>query len=94
MTIGVLKESSPETRVSILPEHVAIFQKLSVNVLIETSAGDNAFAADEKYEEAGVKISSREDVLKNSDILLCINIPSVVVIDFIQSKILLGNYQP
>jgi NAD(P) transhydrogenase subunit alpha len=94
MTIGVLKEPSPETRVSLLPEHVAIFQKLNVNVLIELDAGEKAFAADQKYVETGSKIVSREEVFKNSDIILSINIPSSIDIDLLQSKILLGNYQP
>ena len=94
MTIGVLKESSPETRVSALPEHVAILQKWNVNILIEISAGENAFASDQKYIEAGARVVSREDVLKNSDIILSINIPLSSDIDFLQSKILLGNYQP
>jgi hypothetical protein len=30
MIIGVLKEPSPETRVSLLPEHVTILQKWKV----------------------------------------------------------------
>lgn len=94
MTIGVLKESSPETRVSILPEHIALFKKLNVDVLIEISAGTNAFASDQKYAEAGAKVVSREDVLTISDIILSINIPSENDIALIQSKILLGNYQP
>ncbi|MGZ6540322.1 MAG: NAD(P)(+) transhydrogenase (Re/Si-specific) subunit alpha, partial [Bacteroidia bacterium] len=94
MTIGVLKESSPETRVSLLPEHVAIFKKLNVNVFVEIGSGENAFASDQKYAEAGAKVVSKEDVLKISDIILSINIPSLIDIDFLQSKILLGNYQP
>jgi NAD(P) transhydrogenase subunit alpha len=94
MTIGVLKESLPETRISLLPEHVAIFQKLNVNVLIELSAGEKAFVSDQKYVEVGSKVVSREEVLKNSDIILSINIPSSIDIDLLQSKILLGNYQP
>jgi NAD(P) transhydrogenase subunit alpha len=94
MTIGVLKEPSPETRASLLPEHVAIFQKLNVNVLIETGAGEKAFVSDQKYMEAGAKVVSRDDVLKNSDIVLSINIPSESDIDLLPSKILLGNYQP
>ena len=94
MTIGVLKESSPETRVSALPEHVAILQKWNINVLIEASAGESSFASNQKYIEAGARVVSREDVLKNSDIILSINIPSLSDIDFLQSKILLGNYQP
>ena len=94
MTIGVLKEPLPETRVSLLPEHVPIFQKLNVNVLIELSAGEKAFVSDQKYAEAGSKVVSRDEVLKNSDIILSINIPSSIDIDLLQSKILLGNYQP
>ena len=94
MTIGVLKESLPETRVSVLPEHIAIFKKLNVNVLIETGAGENAFATDQKYAQAGAKVASKEDVLGISDIVLLINIPSLIDIGFLKSKILLGNYQP
>ena len=40
MIIGVLKEPPPETRVSFLPEHIAIFKKLNVEILIETDAGE------------------------------------------------------
>ena len=36
MIIGVLKELSPETRVSILPEHVVMLKKWNVTVLVET----------------------------------------------------------
>ena len=53
MIIGVLKESVPETRVSVLPEHLAILQKWNVDVLVETNAGENAYASSQKYEEAG-----------------------------------------
>ena len=59
MTIGVLKEPIPETRVSLLPEHLAILKKLNVDVLIENNAGENAFASDEKYIEAGASIVSK-----------------------------------
>lgn len=93
MTIGVLKESLPETRVSLLPEHLAILKKLNVNVIVESMAGENAFAKDGKYVEAGAQIGSREEVLNSADIILCIN-PENVDTEKLQSKILLGNYQP
>ncbi|MEO8109488.1 MAG: Re/Si-specific NAD(P)(+) transhydrogenase subunit alpha [Ginsengibacter sp.] len=92
MTIGVLKESLPETRVSLLPEHLAILKKLNVNVIVESMAGENAFAKDEKYIEAGAKVASRSEVLQSSDIILSIN--PIEIDTSIQSKILLGNYQP
>jgi NAD(P) transhydrogenase subunit alpha len=94
MIIGVLKESLPETRVSILPEHLAILQKWKVDVLVEINAGENAFASSQKYGEAGAKVVSRDEVLHNSDIVLSINIPIPSEIELLQSKILLGNYQP
>ena len=94
MIIGVLKEPLPETRVSILPEHVAILKKMNADVLIENNAGENAFAADEKYVESGAGIASRDQVLKQSDIILSIHLPSETEIDLLQSKIILGFYQP
>ena len=94
MTIGVLKEPIPETRVSILPEHLAILKKFNVDVLIETDAGESAFASDKKYIEAGAEIVSRIDAIKNSNVILSINIPCEEDKKSFQSKILLGNYQP
>ncbi|MGH2565710.1 MAG: Re/Si-specific NAD(P)(+) transhydrogenase subunit alpha, partial [Ginsengibacter sp.] len=94
MIIGVLKEPVPETRVSLLPEHVTILRKWNVDVLVENNAGINAFVSNEKYEEAGAKIVSANDVINNSQIILSINIPAPEEIELVQSKILLGNYQP
>lgn len=94
MTIGVLKESLPETRVSLLPEHIAIFRKLQVNVLVESGAGEKSFASDQKYAQAGAKVVSKKDALGIADIILSINIPPSIDFDFLKSKILLGNYQP
>jgi H+-translocating NAD(P) transhydrogenase subunit alpha len=95
MTIGVLKEQSPETRVSLLPEHIATLKKWNVNVCIETNAGVNAFANDDKYVDAGAIIKSRDEVLQNSDIILAI-LPPIENSKFEirNSKIVLGIYQP
>ena len=94
MTIGVLKESLPETRVSLLPEHISILKKLNSNVLVEIDAGQSAFAANNKYEEAGAKIVSRNEILTNSDIITAVNIPEITNAEVLQSKILIGNFQP
>ncbi|MEJ7675654.1 MAG: hypothetical protein WKF59_23840 [Chitinophagaceae bacterium] len=64
MIIGVLKEPSPETRVSLLPEHLATLKKLNVDIVVETNAGLTAFATNEKYAEAGAKVVSREEVIQ------------------------------
>lgn len=94
MIIGVLKEPSPETRVSLLPEHVVILKKWNVDVCVEHNAGVTAFATDEKYTDAGANIKSRNEVLQSSDFLLSINAPQQSEIANLNSKIILGVFQP
>ncbi|HQW84635.1 MAG TPA: Re/Si-specific NAD(P)(+) transhydrogenase subunit alpha [Ferruginibacter sp.] len=94
MIIGVLKEPSPETRVSLLPEHISILKKWHVEVYIETGAGELAFAHDEKYTEAGGIITSRNEVINKSDIVLLINTTQQSDLINLKTKILLGVYQP
>jgi NAD(P) transhydrogenase subunit alpha len=95
MTIGVLKENFPETRVSILPEHLATLKKWQVDVMIETNAGSSAFANDDKYADAGAVLASREAVLAGADIILYINNFSANEIEKMKpGAVVLGVYQP
>ncbi len=99
MIIGVLKEPSPETRVSLLPEHITILKKWNVEVCVETNAGKLAFANDEKYAEAGATVKSRNEVLQSSDFILSINsVQQSEILNLIPiaigTKIILGVYQP
>ena len=94
MTIGVLKEPNNETRVSLLPEHIAVLKKQQVNVIVEKSAGEKAFASDEQYVNAGAGLGSRAEVLKNADLILSINLLTTEDIIQCKSKIFLGLYQP
>ncbi|HLN54233.1 MAG TPA: Re/Si-specific NAD(P)(+) transhydrogenase subunit alpha [Lentimicrobium sp.] len=70
MTIGILKESGGENRVAMLPESVETLIKMNVKVLVETGAGANSFAADSQYEAVGAKISSKKDVIADSDLVI------------------------
>ena len=94
MTIGVLKEPSYETRVSLLPDAVAALVKKGITVLTETSAGSRSFSADEEYTKAGAQIKGRQDVVSASDIILTIQPPEINEIPQFQSKVLIGVYQP
>ncbi len=94
MIIGVLKEPLPETRVSLLPEHMATLLKWNSTVLVEENAGASAFANDEKYTEAGAGIDSRANVLQQADIILSINSLSEADISQCKAKVLFGFYQP
>ncbi len=90
MLIGVLKEPSTETRVSVLPETVSAFIKLNAKVMVEQGAGTNAFANDADYISSGATIGSRAEVLQKADLLLAIH----ALAEPIEGKIILGVFQP
>jgi H+-translocating NAD(P) transhydrogenase subunit alpha len=95
MTIGVLKEPGAETRVSVLPEHIATYKKWNVDVCAETGAGAAAFATDEQYASAGATIASRSEVLQKTDIVLSISPLSEADTALLKpGAVLLGVYQP
>lgn len=94
MTIGVLNEPNPETRVSLLPEHVAILTKWNIEVIIEEGAGTSAFTNDDKYAEAGAIIGKRQTVVNASQIILCINPPASSDLLSMKNKTILGVFQP
>ena len=90
MILGVLKEPRFETRVSLLPETVSALTKKNIQVVVEESAGINAFAADADYTAAGATVKSRSEVIQSADVLLSIHQPAEPV----GTKILIGVYQP
>ena len=95
MIIGVLKEPFPETRVSLLPEHVILLKKWNVQVVVENAAGVTALANNETYIENGATIASREEVLKSAVIILSINNFSDNDIELSkEGQVVLGIYQP
>ena len=70
MIIGILKEPAFENRVSLIPEAAKNLIKLKAHILVETNAGAKAMADDAEYVEAGAKIASREELMKQADISL------------------------
>lgn len=94
MTIGLLREPAPETRVSLLAEAVTTLTKKGINVLIEDGAGEKAFCNNKAYENAAAQIKSRSEVLADSDIILSIHHPELNEINNLKSKVLIGVYQP
>jgi H+-translocating NAD(P) transhydrogenase subunit alpha len=93
MIIAVLKEPANETRVSLLPKHIATLTKWNTQVIVETGAGITAFANDDKYIAAGATIASRAEIEKNASIILSINEPDKTL-QFSTGAVLLGVYQP
>ncbi len=92
MTIGVLKEQAPETRVSLVPEVVKALAKLNVTVWIEDGAGVSAFFSNDAYTEAGALIKSAADINAEADIVLTIQ-PALAG-KAKKGAVLMGVYQP
>jgi NAD(P) transhydrogenase subunit alpha len=91
MHIGIMKEPSGETRVSLLPEAIAMLIGKGHSVFVEQGAGDLAFASDEDYVKAGATVTAANSVIQSSDIILSIHPESV---SSMQGKTLIGAYYP
>jgi len=73
MITGILRESGAEKRVAMLPGEAAGLKKLGVEVIVESDAGNNAFAFDADYNAAGIFSEPRKDILAKSALLLSVN---------------------
>jgi NAD(P) transhydrogenase subunit alpha len=93
MIIGVLKEPSPETRVSLVPEIVSGFTKKGLKVWVEAGAGTAAFCSDDSYLQAGALIEERSRITASADIILSIH-PPADVDQFPKAKVLIGVFMP
>ena len=95
MIFGILKEPTSESRVSLLPEHIVALKNQKLTVMIQAESGSNAFAADAQYVSAGAEIHSREKVLQNSDVLLCMHaLPADDLQIIKKGAVLIGIYNP
>ncbi|NOX48247.1 MAG: Re/Si-specific NAD(P)(+) transhydrogenase subunit alpha [Chlorobi bacterium] len=95
MTIGIIKERSPETRMALLPEAISALTALKTVVLVEKGAGLAAMSTDEQYEEAGAKTLSREEVFKQAKIILAVNSPTEEDIRLLdKDKVLVATLNP
>jgi NAD(P) transhydrogenase subunit alpha len=95
MTLGILKEPVPETRVSLLPEAAASLTKQNITIQVEKSAGEKAYAFNKSYQEKNINTVERSAILSSSEIILSINILSEENIAQLKpNTILIGVYQP
>lgn len=92
MIIGVLKEQSPETRVSLVPEVVTALVKMNVSIWVEADAGKTSFYADQLYTDAGATIHSATEIRANADVVLSMQPNNIGEIK--TGGIALGIFQP
>ncbi|OLY93307.1 NAD(P) transhydrogenase subunit alpha [Cnuella takakiae] len=91
MIIGVLREPAPETRVSLLPEGVAALTRKGQTVWVESSAGQQSFASDEDYRNAGAQIGSATEILDSAALVLSMHPPRQSIKT---GTVLIGVFQP
>ena len=94
MIIGLLKEPSYETRVSLLAEAVAALTKKNLTVWVERGAGEKAYSSDADYEKAGGTLKSREEVIGQATIILSIHPPELNGTNTQNNPVYIGVYQP
>jgi H+-translocating NAD(P) transhydrogenase subunit alpha len=75
--IGVARETAPgEFRVALVPDALSKLTGAGLEVLVEEGAGDGALIPDSAFEAAGAKIVRRDDLYKESDVVLRVAKPS------------------
>ena len=94
MIIGLLRESLPETRVSLTDEGVMALIKKGIDVVVEQGAGVRAFCDDDAYRKVGARVLSAAEVIEQSAVVLCIHPPSLDLLPSLKGKVIVGAYQP
>jgi len=93
MKVGILK-SIGDPRVPLVPPNVKKFEALGIELLMESNAGSESYFADQVYPES-ITISSRESVIKESDIVLSNSALSEEELQTLRADaILIGIYEP
>jgi NAD(P) transhydrogenase subunit alpha len=90
MIVGVLRESAPETRVSLVAETVSAVVKKGWEVWVEPGAGQAAFCPDDAYVAAGARLASASEILQGADVILSIHLPAGKPAN---GRVLIGMYQ-
>ncbi len=86
MNIAVPKEvHEGETRVSMIPEHVAKLVQAGAEVAIESGLGQTLRIADEQYTNAGASVSpDRSALIQNADMVLRIRKPAAQEVELMK----------
>ena len=93
MIIGVLKEEA-DTRVAITPD---VVKRLTDHnqVIIEAGSGSKTYISDTEFQEAGATMSSRDEVLAKSTLLLSICPPADEALEKLpKDALVISSFRP
>ena len=88
MNIAVPKEVHPgETRVALVPEHVARLVQMGAHIIVESGMGQKLNFSDEDYAKAGASLeANRNNLLETADMVLRIRKPVIEEIDLLKEE--------
>ena len=94
MIIGSISENKNiEKRISITPDIAKKYIANGFQILIENAYGSHLGISDDKFLNEGCKIEKKENILKQSDIVLQLNLPEESSFEhFKENNILIGNF--
>ncbi len=88
MNIAVPKEVHPgETRVALIPEHIAKLTEMGAHITVETGIGQKLNFSDEDCVKAGASLEAdRSSLLQTADMVLRIRKPAMEEIDLLKEE--------
>ena len=88
MNIAVPKEVHPgETRVALIPEHIARLTEMGAHITVETGIGQKLNFSDEDYVKVGASLEAdRSNLLQTADMVLRIRKPALEEIDLLKEE--------
>ena len=94
MIIGSISENKDiEKRISITPDIIKKYISIGFKILIEKGYGSHLGFSDEIFVKEGCDLDNKENVLKKSDIILQLNLPTQQNLQFIsEKKLLIGVF--
>lgn len=95
MIAGILQEKNGERRVSLVPEVVKQLSSQGITIWVEEDAGHLAWHNNEAYTQAGAVIKSRDIILQQAQLILCIQLPDRETWERLPAgTVMIGVYQP
>ena len=94
MIIGSISENKDvEKRISITPEIAKKYISNGFEVILESGYGLHLGISDDLFIQLGCKVDKQENIFKTSDIILQLNLPEEISIQFLkEDSILIGNF--
>jgi NAD(P) transhydrogenase subunit alpha len=88
MNVVVPKEVYPgETRVALIPEHIAKLVKMGAHITVETGIGETLNISDEDYAKAGASLEAdRSNLFRAADMVLRIRKPAIEEVSLLKEE--------